>query len=172
MVPGGSSRRPTRGEPAQYPHRDNDSWPHLPPTTDSVLVNAMIALTPFTERNGATHIALGSHAWLPKQNPTADQLRQAVMSPGDVLLFRGDAIHGGGANRTGDEGRRGLSLSYCVGWLRPVEDSILNVPPGIARTLPPEAQALLGYTAHDAASTGGGMLGLYENGDPRKALSR
>ncbi|WP_280312854.1 phytanoyl-CoA dioxygenase family protein [Nocardia abscessus] len=158
------------GEPAQYPHRDNDSWPHLPHTTDSVLVNAMIALTPFTEENGATNIALGSHEWPIKQNPAADQLVRAVMAPGDVLLFRGDAIHGGGANRTTDERRRGLSLSYCAGWLRPVENSVLNVPPQTAVNLSPEVQALLGYAAHDATAVGGGMLGLYENGDPGRVL--
>ena len=66
--------------------------------------------------------------------------------------------------------RRVLSISYCAGWLRPVENSFLNLSPTTVSTLPEKLQAILGYAAHDATANRGGMVGLYENGDPARAL--
>lgn len=158
------------GEPAQCPHRDSDSWPNLPRSDHPTVVNAMVALTPFTAANGATYLAPGSHLWEDGRAPAVEDTVRGEMGPGDVLLFRGDIVHGGGAN-TSDVPRRGLSISYCAAWLRAVENSVLNVPPHIARDLPDRVQALLGYAAHDALAVGGGLVGLYENGDPRRALA-
>lgn len=158
------------GEPAQYLHRDSDSWPNLPRGEHGVIVNAIVALTPFTAETGATNLALDSHTWEKSRRP--DELSLALMESGDVLMFRGDIVHGGGANRTVNERRRGLSLSYCAGWLRPVENGVLNVPPHRAAALPAPVQALIGYAAHDATPFGGGLVGLYENGDPRRVLSQ
>lgn len=157
------------GEPAQFLHRDSDSWP-LPVGDDPLIVNAMVALTPFRGANGTTRLALGSHRWAAGRYPAEDEVAQVDLEPGDVLLFRGDVVHGGGANTTPNESRRGLSISYCVGWLRPVENSLLNVPPDLAVGLPAEVQDLLGYATHDATASAGGVLGLFENGDPHRAL--
>ena len=88
------------------------------------------------------------------------------MEAGDALLFRGDVIHGGGANTT-ESHRRAVSVSYCAGWLRPVENSFLNVSRERAKILPTRVQKLLGYAAYDGKRDGGGLVGLYENGDPR-----
>jgi ectoine hydroxylase-related dioxygenase (phytanoyl-CoA dioxygenase family) len=159
------------GEPAQFLHRDTDSWPHLPAFDSPVLVNAIVALSPFTTANGATNVTLRTHRWDRHTHPGPDDIRHAELAPGDALLFRGDIIHGGGANTTNSEHRRGVSLSYCAGWLRPVENSYLNVPPTVATALPADVQDLLGYAAHDAISSGGGLLGLYENGDPHAAIA-
>ncbi|MFN7606899.1 MAG: mitomycin antibiotic biosynthesis protein, partial [Hyphomonadaceae bacterium] len=60
--------------------------------------------------------------------------------------------------------------SYVAGWLRPVENSFLNVPIDTVRALEPRLQALLGYAAHDGVSKRGGMIGLYENGSPTRIL--
>jgi ectoine hydroxylase-related dioxygenase (phytanoyl-CoA dioxygenase family) len=158
------------GEPAQFLHRDTDSWPQLRTLHDPVLVNAIVALSPFTSANGATNVTVGTHRWDRNTHPTPDQIDRAELDPGDALLFRGDIIHGGGANTTATDHRRGISLSYCAGWLRPVENSYLNVPPATAAGLPTEVQDLLGYAPHDAVSRGGGILGLYENGDPHEVL--
>lgn len=155
-------------EPAQFPHRDSDSWP-LPAREHPVVVNAIVALSEFNEDNGATALALGSHRWAPGRYPTPSEVTQTRMEPGDVLLFRGDIIHHGGANTTA-RARRGVSVSYCCGWLRPVENSSLNAPPNVARDLEAKIQDLLGYASHDATATAGGILGLYESGDPHEAL--
>jgi len=92
------------------------------------------------------------------------------MAAGDAVLFRGDIIHGGGENRS-DARRRALSISYCAGWLRPVENSFLTVPRDVAAAASPAIQALLGYKAHNATYKSGGLVGLYENGDPALALN-
>ncbi|MCP2259054.1 Phytanoyl-CoA dioxygenase (PhyH) [Streptoalloteichus tenebrarius] len=160
------------GETPQYLHRDTDSWgPHLPRGEQPYVVNAMIAFTPFTERNGATRVALGSHRWEdPARRAKPSEVVLAVMEPGDVLFFRSDVIHGGGPNRTEDEGRRGVVLSYCAGWLRAMENSVLSVPPEVARRLPERVTDLLGYSVHDWTVARGGLLGVVDNADPRRLL--
>lgn len=157
------------GEPAQLLHRDTDSWPEVPLAREPVLVNAIVALDDFTLENGATYVALGSHVWPPHQRPASEHLIRAVMKRGDVLLFRADLFHGGGENISQGV-RRAISVSYCAGWLRSVENSQLNVPIEKARNLSEAMQGLLGFAAHDATSRLGGMVGLFENGDPRLAL--
>ena len=159
------------GEPAQFLHRDSDSWPHLPPGDDPFIVNAIVALTPFSTDNGGTNIIAGSHRWPADRRGRLDDAAQVEMDAGDALLFRGDMLHGGGPNGTEDEHRRALSLSYCVGWLRTVENSFLNLPAELVATLSPRMQRLLGYAPHDAIDAGGGLIGLYENGDPADYLS-
>jgi ectoine hydroxylase-related dioxygenase (phytanoyl-CoA dioxygenase family) len=156
------------GEPAQYLHRDTDSWP-VPIGPHPYLVNAIVALDPCTLENGATYVAPESWLWELRHQPQADELTRGVMKSGDALLFRGDIVHGGGENTT-DSRRRVLSISYCAGWLRPVENSFLNLSHETVRSLPPKLQAILGYAPYDGTKRRGGMIGLYENGDPARAL--
>ncbi|MEU6799804.1 phytanoyl-CoA dioxygenase family protein [Streptomyces neyagawaensis] len=158
-------------EAAQMIHRDTGSWwPHLPRQEHPWNASAMVALTPFTPETGATRVVPGSCHWPLDQSPRGDQIGRAVMEPGDALLFRGDVLHGGGANRTTDRSRRGIALSYCAGWLRPVDNNMLAVPPSMAAECSDELLGLLGYVAHDATRQGGGLVGMYDNGDPLKAL--
>ena len=44
-------------------HRDADTWHHVPRPHPELLVSFNVALTDFTERNGATVVAPGSHRW-------------------------------------------------------------------------------------------------------------
>ncbi|MFI6013456.1 phytanoyl-CoA dioxygenase family protein [Streptomyces sp. NPDC051243] len=160
-------------ESAQMIHRDTGSWwPHLPREEHPWNASAMVALTPFTAETGATRVVPGSCHWPLEQSPRPDQIGRAVMEPGDAMLFRGDVLHGGGANKTTDRSRRGIALSYCAGWLRPVDNSMLAVPPSMAKDLPDDLLGLLGYAAHDATRQGGGLVGMYDNGDPLSALRR
>ncbi|GLZ06500.1 hypothetical protein Acsp03_39660 [Actinomadura sp. NBRC 104412] len=160
-------------ETPQYLHRDSDAWwPELLRQEHPVNVLAIVALTPFTAENGATRVALGSHRWPPGRRPGAGTLRSAIMDQGDVLLFRGDVFHGGGGNSTPDRHRRGCVLSYCVGWLRQLENGTLASPPIVAADLPPELTELLGYAVHDATQVGGGIVGVFDNQDPRGLLER
>jgi Phytanoyl-CoA dioxygenase (PhyH) len=153
------------GEHHQYLHNDAHSWPELPTESDTLIVNAMYALDDFTEQNGATFIAPGSWSWDKDRHPHKHELTRAYMERGDVLLFRADLIHGAGANRSSDR-RRGLSVTYCAGWLRPVENSFLNVRPARLKDLPKRLLPLLGYGVHDASAKRGGLIGLYNGGDP------
>ena len=156
------------GEPAQFPHRDSDSWP-VPIGAEPIIVNAIVALDDCTLENGATYVATGSWQWDAKRQPRPEEYARAVMQRGDAVLFRGDLIHGGGENQSEDR-RRALSISYCAGWLRPVENSFLNLSRETVRQQPEALAGLLGYAAHDGTQNRGGMVGLFENGDPARVL--
>jgi ectoine hydroxylase-related dioxygenase (phytanoyl-CoA dioxygenase family) len=131
------------GALAQFPHRDQDMW-QGPKGAVEYLINVMWALSPFAAENGATMIWPASHRtpYHDGGEPTAIE-----MPPGSALLFLGSTLHGGGANRT-DAPRRGIIVSYCLGWLKPFELQWLVYPPEIARTFDPELAALVGYAQH------------------------
>jgi ectoine hydroxylase-related dioxygenase (phytanoyl-CoA dioxygenase family) len=91
------------------------------------------------------------------------------MPAGSAVVYLGSTFHGGGAH-TGTQPRRGVHLSYTLGWLRTEENNYLAVPPEVASTLPRDCQALLGYAVHDAIATGGGYLGMLDLRDPLEIL--
>jgi ectoine hydroxylase-related dioxygenase (phytanoyl-CoA dioxygenase family) len=131
---------------AQPPHRDQDMWPIHSPGVE-YLVNVMWPLTPFTADNGATVIWPNSHR---RQHEIIIGDEEAVsveLDPGAALLFLGSTLHGGGVNRT-DLPRRGMIVSYSLGWLKPYELPWLAYPPQVARTFPAELADLIGYRAH------------------------
>lgn len=101
----------------QLPHRDQDMWAG-PKGTLEYLVNVMWPLDPFTRENGGTRLWPGSHV-----DPNLVDLDEAEaivprLSPGDALVFLGSTLHGGGGN-TSLAPRRGIIVSYCLGWLKP-----------------------------------------------------
>jgi ectoine hydroxylase-related dioxygenase (phytanoyl-CoA dioxygenase family) len=132
--------------PAQVPHRDQDSWGGEKGKME-YMVSVMWPLTPFRRQNGATVVWPGSN----HINPSIEEMLTggipAEMDPGDALIFLGSTMHAQGANRT-SLARRGLVISYCLGWLKPHENQWLVYPPEIARTFSPELAALVGYRRH------------------------
>lgn len=44
--------------------------------------------------------------------------------------------------------RRGIIVSYCLGWLKPYENKWLTYPPNAARAFDPDLAALVGYQQH------------------------
>ena len=111
-----------------------------------------------------------SWRWPADRRAEPTEIVRAEMVAGDALVFRGDIIHGGGANRS-EAPRRAVSISYCAGWLRPVENSFLNVDRARVRELSPALQGLLGSSLYDGSRDKGGLVGLYENGDPAAVLA-
>ena len=76
-----------------------------------VMVNFLIALTDFTEENGATRVIPGSNDWDDYEDRgTPEMTIPAEMKAGDVIFFNGKVSHGGGANVTENERRRGLTI--------------------------------------------------------------
>jgi ectoine hydroxylase-related dioxygenase (phytanoyl-CoA dioxygenase family) len=93
------------------------------------------------------------------------------MAAGSAIVYLGSALHGGGANTTAEVRRRGMHVSYCLGWLRTEENQYLATPIDVVRTLSRRSQALLGYAAHDALAAGGGYLGTVDVQDPLELLA-
>ena len=153
-------------ETSQRLHTDNNSWPTPIQNMGPLVANAMVALTDFTDDNGATLVVPGSHLWAKGHLPEPDDIATAAMPAGSVAIFTGDTIHAGGTS-TSDDIRRGLSISYCAGWLRPVENHFLNLDVDAVRAMPDAARALLGYDVYDGTGRGNGVLGYYEMGSPK-----
>jgi ectoine hydroxylase-related dioxygenase (phytanoyl-CoA dioxygenase family) len=134
------------GAPAQFPHRDQDMWQGAKGEIE-YLVNVMWPLFPFTAQNGATIIWPKDREPEDKSIISRDQAIAAEMKPGSALLFLGSTLHCGGGNVSNDI-RRGLIVSYCLGWLKPFENQWLVYPPEIAKSFEPELAALVGYSQH------------------------
>jgi ectoine hydroxylase-related dioxygenase (phytanoyl-CoA dioxygenase family) len=152
-------------------HRDELVWVHMPRPHPELQVASMIALVDFTATNGATRVVPGSHRWDPDRTAQPSELVAAEMTAGSAVLYLGSTIHAGGANTTVDEWRRGMHLSFVLGWLRTEENHYLTTPPDVARSLPRASQELLGYAAHDAIAQMGGYLGTVELRDPVELLA-
>ena len=130
----------------QLPHRDQDMW-QGPKGSLEYLVNVMWPLTPFKRENGGTRLWTGSHLHQDAALPPEEEAVMPFVEPGDALLFLGSTLHGGGGNETATP-RRGIIMSYCLGWLKPFELQWLVYPPAIARRFSPELAALVGYAQH------------------------
>jgi len=157
------------GSQRQYIHRDEAVWIHYREARPELQVATMIALVDFTRENGATCVVPGSHRWPPEREQREEEIAYAQMKAGSAVVYLGSTLHGGGTNAT-DHWRRGVHMSYCLGWLRTEENNVLAVPPDIARALPPRACELLGYGVHDAIESLGGYLGMVDMHNPRDML--
>ena len=150
----------------QLLHRDQDIWIHLPTPHPDIQLASLIALVDFTADNGATRVVPDSHGWEPGRIPQEKELIAAEMPAGSAVIYLGSTLHAGGANITANQWRRGMHLSYCVGWLRTEENQYLATPLETVRSLPRSSQELLGFAAHDAIDVGGGYLGVVDLQDP------
>lgn len=134
------------GAPSQVPHRDQSMWRGAESETE-YLVNIMWPLNPFRAENGATLVWPGSHLRQEEKALPPESAVAVEMDPGDALVFLGSTLHAGGANRTNCP-RRGIIISYCLGWLKPFENMWLTYPPEVARHFDPGLAALVGYRQH------------------------
>jgi len=144
------------GGESQALHRDRLAWGGYIPIEIEPQFNTIWALTDFTAENGATQVVPGSPGWESGRKPNADEIAQAEMEAGSVLLYSGSVIHGGGENRS-DADRTGINITYCLAWLRTEENQFLSCPPDVAKDLEPGLQELLGYTMGNYA------LGYYSD---------
>ena len=137
------------GNPAQVLHRDLEQfYPFIGmgPAGPEVIINFMIALTDYTDENGATRVIPGSNRWADYEDRgEPEDTVPAVMDAGDVFFFSGKTVHGGGANVTKDQYRRGVAFAFQPGYLVPEEAYPFLVDMELVKTLSPRAQALLGF---------------------------
>lgn len=112
-----------------------------------IVLNTMIALCDFTEKNGATRFlpnsnrlpypsVEGNDEWYERSQP-------AVMPRGSVLFFEGQCFHAGGDN-TSDGRRYAVSVDYCAGYLRTQENFLFSIPRERLRSFDEDLRALLG----------------------------
>lgn len=146
------------GAPTQLPHRDQDMWEGVKGEVE-YLVNVMWPFSHYTAENGATLIYPDSHGAKALDEGDPGPCWPAEIPPGSALLFLGSTLHGAGGNCS-SEIRRGMIVSYCLGWLKPYENQWLAYPPALARNFAPELAALVGYRQHRP------NLGNYEGNCP------
>jgi ectoine hydroxylase-related dioxygenase (phytanoyl-CoA dioxygenase family) len=154
------------GAKAQVLHRDHIVWPDLGPKHPNRQISSVIALGEFTADMGATLVIPGSHKWEEGRRPKRHEVVAAEMQPGSAVIYLGGTYHAGGANVTQDKCRRGMHVSYCLGWLRTEENNYLSLSLDRVRKLSRQAQTLLGYAAHDGLPMGLGYLGAVDLNDP------
>jgi ectoine hydroxylase-related dioxygenase (phytanoyl-CoA dioxygenase family) len=176
------------GETPQALHYD-DSFYNVPRPRPAIGMSVIWAIDPFTNRNGATQLIPGSHAWgeetpggvpderqiaLPRGGPAhaapviedlESLLLDAVMPAGSALIFPGTLWHRGGGNRS-PERRLAITLQYCAPWARQQENMFLAVPDGITRSLSPRVRALMGYSIHPP------FMGHVDSMHPERRLKR
>jgi Phytanoyl-CoA dioxygenase (PhyH) len=76
---------PDPGSKAQALHREDQLW-NLPSPHPVIEVATMWAISAFTKENGATHLVPGSNSWWDDRSPREDEIVQAEMSRGSLLL--------------------------------------------------------------------------------------
>ena len=128
-----------------------------------LMANVMWLLDDFTLENGATRLIPGSHHWDRTRAPALGETVAATAPAGSALIWLGGLLHGGGANRS-NAVRRGVVVSYRLGWLAPAERLQLVTPREVAAALPERLQQLLGYQLHRP------NLGWIEGQDPIRWL--
>ena len=159
------------GAVMQMLHRDGWCWHRVNHCGMDIELASIIALSEFTAENGATLVVPGSHRWDPDRKPNPDEAVPVVMSAGLVVFYLGTTFHSVGANTTSGW-RRGMHLSYIVGWLRTEENNYLLAPLERVRGLSKHSLSVLGYGAHEDARQGGGPTGLYDMLDPADMISK
>jgi len=162
------------GQEAQVLHRDVAIWPFILEAglvAPEAMVSILLALNDFTEAVGATRVVPGSHKWSDfHRTPSPDEAVPAVMPAGSAVLYLGKTVHAAGANATTDQWRRGLHMSFCLGWLTPEEASPVGVPWEIARRYSPRVQQMLGYASPARAEGAAPTNWLVDFEDVRKYL--
>ena len=151
------------GETPQPLHADDILLPLARPHA-AVICNSMWALTDFTEENGATRLAPGSHLWEDGTEYGAElETVPAEMGRGSVLVWHGSLWHAGGANRTAER-RVGIAMNYCAGFIRQQENQQLGIPREIAARFSPRLRQLVGYGIYR------GLIGHIDKRDPAELL--
>ena len=152
------------GAPVQTPHRDHDMWRCAKIRSTTYMVNVMWTLDAFTSENGATRLwPRSNHGDWDVMLPPEEDAVSTVAPAGSAILFLGQTLHSGGANRT-SRPRRGMIFSYCLDWLLPDENPWLAYPPEIARRFTPELAELVGYRQRSAG------LNNFEGRNPAELL--
>lgn len=167
------------GETPQPWHTDDAFYP-IPRPRPMISFSTIVAVEPFTAKNGGTQIIPGSHLWSDAEvegyyisgdyesDPALaakleGQSIPVEMNAGDCIIFAGTLMHRGGANHSSHT-RRAFSNQYCQPWARTQENFFLAIPPEEVAAMSPKVQSLLGYSIHPP------FMGQVTASHPLKAL--
>ena len=128
-------------------------WRH-PDYGRQVRVQIMLAVSDFTEENGATQVVPGSHTWSEDRVADPSEAVSAELQAGSALLFLGSTHHRGGTNRTTDQYGTGLTTGLDSAAVRQEENMYLALGPEVVKSYPAEVQRLLGWTYTPETSMG------------------
>lgn len=149
----GKNLQPLHNDDALMPLRR----PHQP-----LVCTVMWALTDFTEETGATRVVPGSHLepGLPDYSKYQGEYGTVPveMEAGSILLVDGAVWHTSGENRTAGVWRLGMQVSYCAGFIRPLQNLMLSIPREEAQGYSDELLSLCGY------ATFNGIGGVIKHG--------
>jgi len=154
------------GETAQSFHIDDapGGGPEVPKPRSPFGISTIWAFDDFTADNGATEVVPGSHRWPAERSARAEEAQKVLMPAGSVVVFAGNLIHRGGANRS-DSTRLAITPQYCSPWMRQLENMTLAVPPETAGQYSDRIQALLGYSVNDP-----GFMGHVDGLHPKRLI--
>ena len=131
----------TPGGEAQRLHTDQSP----PFSSETLYLNVVCALDPFTVENGATRIVPGSHR--PRASaPDASAMARAAVSievpAGGGVAYPGTTWHGSGANRTARP-RRSLHVFFRRPWAESHWDFAASLDAETQGKLPPDLKEIL-----------------------------
>jgi ectoine hydroxylase-related dioxygenase (phytanoyl-CoA dioxygenase family) len=130
------------GGVAQGLHRDDGYAPH--DIGFPIVANSLYMLDDFTEENGGTRVAPGSHLESGFTAASPPDTTAAVGPAGTVMIFDGRLWHGTGANRS-NSGRTALLGYYCRPFVRQQENMTMSLAPEVIAQCSPELLRLLGF---------------------------
>jgi ectoine hydroxylase-related dioxygenase (phytanoyl-CoA dioxygenase family) len=138
------------GEKAQPLHRDARTHMEMlnlyRADAPEILVNTLLALVDITEDMGATRFLPRSNHWQDfRVEGLQEQTVAVTMNAGDMLLFSGKVLHGGGANVTKDKSRRLLSTGFGIPFFVGEEAWPFIIPVEEVRSYPKQVQNFLGF---------------------------
>jgi len=127
---------------AQGLHRDDGYAPRdlgIP-----IVANSLYMLDDFTEENGGTRVAPGSHLDTSYTAAAPPETVAATGPAGTVMIFDGRLWHGTGANRSTVR-RAGVLGYYCRPFVRQQENMTMSLAPEVVAQCSPELLSLLGF---------------------------
>lgn len=156
------------GGVAQGLHRDDGFAPHS--IDFPIVANALFMLDEFTEDNGATRVAPGSHLGAYTSKAPPSRTAPAVGPAGTVMVFDGRLWHGTGANVS--NGRRTALLAYyCRPFIRQQENMALGLAPEVLASCSPELLKLLGFQTWRTLGNVDGSLHGVMNARPTRYVT-